>query len=133
MGVAPSRNDAVTIGPPRGPSGLPGNPIVCPICGRSFAPVGRQRVCSAACRQTLWRRRHPRSLPAMPARVPRAATVYVCGACGTRYLGEQWCPDCQRPCRRLGPGGPCPQCDEPVALSDLLPDLEEGGEAGRCR
>lgn len=31
-------------------------------------------------------------------------------------------------CRKLGPGGPCPHCDEPVVLADLLPWVE-GGEA----
>ena len=118
MAGAPSRNDAVTI--------------ACPICQRPFRPLGRQQVCSAACRQARWRQRHPRPLPPLPARRARAETVYVCGACETRYLGEQWCPDRQRPCRRVGPGGACPHCDEPVALSDLLPDLE-GGEANRHR
>jgi hypothetical protein len=62
------------------------------------------------------------------------ATIYQCPVCDTRYLGEQWCPDCQRFCRRLGPGGPCPQCDEPVAFSDLLPAAplalpEKGGRS----
>jgi hypothetical protein len=46
--------------------------------------------------------------------------VYECPVCGARFLGEQRCPDCNVFCRRLGPGGPCPHCDEPVALADLL-------------
>ncbi len=25
-------------------------------------------------------------------------------------------------CRRIGAGGLCPSCDEPIALADLLPD-----------
>ena len=37
-----------------------------------------------------------------------------------RYLGQQRCPDCHRFCRRLGPGGACPHCDEPVTFVDLL-------------
>jgi hypothetical protein len=63
----------------------------------------------------------------MPARAPRLATVYECPACSTRYLGEQRCLDCQRFCRRIGPGGPCPHCDEPVALTDLLDPVWTAG------
>ena len=102
----PSRNDGVTI--------------PCPICQQPFTPVGRQRVCSAACRQALWRRRHPTPLPTIPAHPPRGAIVYECPACATRYLGQQRCDDCGSFCRRVGPGGPCPHCDEPVALADLV-------------
>ena len=112
----PSRNVGVTI--------------ACPVCGQPFAPVGRQRVCSAACRQTAWRRRHgPPPIP-IPPRSPRAATIYECPSCETRYLGEQRCPECRIFCRKVGPGGPCPHCDEPVLLADLLPSLD-GGEAAR--
>lgn len=50
----------------------------------------------------------------------RADTVYQCPACDARYLGEQRCDECNTWCRRLGPGGPCPCCDEPVAITDLL-------------
>ena len=53
--------------------------------------------------------------------------MYECAACGTRYLGEQRCPECQQFCRRIGPGGACPHCDEPVALADLL-DASGGTE-----
>jgi hypothetical protein len=100
------RNDSVTIG--------------CPRCGRPFTPAGRQRFCSAACRQAAWRHRHAPPVPPLPTRAPRLATVYECPACGGRFLGEQRCPDCRQFCRRIGPGGPCPHCDEPVALADLL-------------
>ena len=119
---APWRNDGVTI--------------PCPVCQRAFVPRGRQRVCSAACRQATWRRRLPASpagsmatLP-LPARSPRLATVYECPSCGTRYLGEQRCPDCQHFCRRIGPGGRCPHCDEPVAVDDLLPLLPAAVKGG---
>jgi len=47
---------------------------------------------------------------------------YQCPHCETRYLGEQRCPDCNTWCQRLGPGGPCPHCDELVAVSDLIAD-----------
>jgi len=106
MVESPYRNASVTI--------------PCPRCGRAFVPVGRQRFCSAACRQAAWRRGHASPLPPLPPRTPRPATVYECPACGTRYLGEQRCPECQQFCRRIGPGGRCPHCDEPVALADLL-------------
>jgi hypothetical protein len=112
MAAPPSRNVGVTI--------------PCPVCVRSFTPVGRQRVCSAACRQVAWRRRQPTPLPALPSRPVRMATVYLCPSCETRFLGQQRCPDCGLFCRRVGPGGPCPHCDEPVALGDLLPPATGG-------
>lgn len=111
--AAPSRNDGVTI--------------ACPACGHAFRPAGRRRFCSDACRQAAWRQRHPTPVPAIPAAAPRPATVYVCPACDARYLGQQRCDDCGTFCRRLGPGGPCPSCDEPVAFSDLLPTTTKGG------
>lgn len=92
----------------------------CARCGSPFEPVGRQRYCDAACRQAAWRRRHATVLePLLPTR-GRLATVYMCTECETRHLDEQRCPDCQRFCKRVGPGGPCPHCDEPVALADLI-------------
>jgi hypothetical protein len=103
-----------------------GGTIACEGCGRAFDRSGRRRFCSDACRQAAWRRRHPAPIPVLPTGSPRAATVYQCSACETRYLGEQWCPECQRPCRRVGPGGLCPHCDEPVAMADLLFNGERG-------
>jgi len=96
----------------------------CPLCQQPFVPRGRQQVCSAACRQALWRRRHPSAvasvMAAVPERVTGATTVYECPSCETRLLGVQRCADCGVFCRRIGPGGPCPHCDEPVALTDLF-------------
>src|SRR5664280_2258202 len=40
--------------------------------------------------------------------------------CGERQLGEQRCETCRTFTRRIGVGGPCPHCDEPVAVTDLL-------------
>ena len=111
--AAPSRNDAVTI--------------ACPCCARPFVPTGRRRFCSDACRQAAWRRRHPLAVPPIPDRSPRPTTVYVCPTCDARFLGEQRCPDCNTFARRLGPGGPCPHCDEPVAVTDLLVNGNGGG------
>jgi hypothetical protein len=106
MTETPFRNDGVTI--------------PCPVCTQPFTPVGRARVCSAACRQAVWRRRHAAPPPPITPRATSAQTVYECPACETRYLGQQRCPDCGVFCRRVGPGGPCPHCEEPVAFTDLV-------------
>ena len=103
-----------------------GATATCPVCQTAFIPTRRQRYCTPACRQAAWRRRHPAAAAAAhlpPPRPARQHTIYECGECGecgTRYAGQQWCPDCTRPCRRIGPGGPCPHCDEPVAITDLI-------------
>jgi len=112
--ASPLRNDARNDSEPRS----------CPVCQQSFVPRGRQRVCSAACRQAAWRRRRPTPGAMVPERATRATTIYECPSCETRFLGEQRCPDCGTFCRRIGPGGLCPHCDEPVALADLLPAYE---------
>jgi transcription elongation factor Elf1 len=91
--------------------------ITCPICGNAFVPQGRQQHCSTRCRQRAWRRR--RTAPVEPV-VARVDTVYECPTCDARYLGVQRCDDCNIFARRLGPGGLCPCCDEPVAISDLF-------------
>ena len=108
---APSRND--------------GGTIPCPVCGRAFVRVGRRRYCTDACRQAAWRRRHPAAVPTVPSRLPRTRIIYECPDCLSRSVGEQRFAECQRFCRRVGPGGPCPHCDEPVAVLDLIPP--EGG------
>jgi hypothetical protein len=92
---------------------------VCGQCGARFTAVGRRRWCSDACRQSAWRRRRAAPRPTQPAKID---TVYECPQCQTRYLGEQRCDDCNTWCRRLGPGGPCPHCDDFVAVSDLVTD-----------
>ena len=51
--------------------------------------------------------------------VARSDTVYACPDCDARYLGEQRREDCNTWCRRLGPGGLCPCCVEPIAITDL--------------
>jgi hypothetical protein len=50
----------------------------------------------------------------------REFTVYECPGCGDRLLGEQRCEGCGTFARRVGPGGACPHCDQPVAVADLL-------------
>jgi len=96
----------------------------CPVCWRSFTRVRRQQYCSDNCRKTAWARRRAAAGPSTPPAPPpgrrRDVTVYACPSCDTRFHGQQWCPDCNQPCTRVGLGGLCPHCDEPVALTDLL-------------
>ena len=104
-GALPSSNDGITIAR-----------AVCPVCGSPFHPTGRERArakpvacrryCSDTRRQAAWRHRHPGPKDQLPAPngVPRLGTVYEWRSCGSRYLGEQRCPDCQLFCRRVGPG-----------------------------
>jgi hypothetical protein len=101
----------------------------CPICQTGTVP-SRARYCSDACKQRAYRLRRavaePAALTNLAAR-PRsrqalvAHTIYECPSCETRLLGTQRCPDCHVFCRRLGLGGPCPHCDEPILLADILP------------
>ena len=95
----------------------------CPICGAGFTWVGRRRYCSDACRARAYRRRRAARAPELPAPPPggvRARSVYECPECGERYLGEQRCDGCGVFCRRIGLGGACPHCGEPVAVADLI-------------
>lgn len=91
--------------------------MACPVCETRFVASGRRRHCSTVCRQAAWRRRH--AAPVTPLAV-KSDTVYVCSHCDARYLGVQRCEGCNTWCRRLGPGGPCPCCDEPIAVTELL-------------
>jgi predicted RNA-binding Zn-ribbon protein involved in translation (DUF1610 family) len=52
--------------------------------------------------------------------VSNGPAVYECPDCGERQAGIRRCEDCNLFMRRLGPGGSCPHCDEPVLVSDLL-------------
>ena len=108
--TTPSRNDGVTI--------------LGPVCRvRRFVPVGRKRVCSPACRQAAFRRRHSAAgdVPVVPPLRPRRdRAIYECPSCEARYLRNQRCFECGVFCRRVGAGGLCPECGEPVAVADLL-------------
>ena len=89
----------------------------CARCGTAFAPSGRRRYCSDACKQADWRVRQA-SPPAERARL--AATIYECPRCEQRYIAVRRCSECNVFCRNVGPGGLCPHCDEPVAYQDLV-------------
>jgi len=98
--------------------------MTCPACQGRFAPSGRRRHCSDACRAAAWRRR--RSGPAAAAvpagRSRRAVSVYECPSCDARFVAEQRCGDCGVFARRAGLGGACPHCDEPVTVAELVGD-----------
>lgn len=97
--------------------------MTCPVCHTEFTPIGRQSFCTTACRKTAFRRRHqdPATTITIPAaRRRREHTIYECPDCGQQLLGEQRCEDCGRFARSVGVGGPCPHCDELVAVRDLL-------------
>ena len=105
----PLRHDTVTI--------------TCPVCEQTFTPNGRRRFCTDACKAVAYRRRHttqpaPLVVPATQQRRP--ITVYECATCGHRALGQQRCDDCHTFMTRVGYGGLCPCCDEPVAVNELL-------------
>ena len=94
----------------------------CPICDVLFTSR-RARYCSGACRMKALRRRRyfAAQPPAAPAPVgqPEWQPIYECADCGRRMLGDHRCPDCNHFGRRLGLGGLCPHCDQPVVLTDL--------------
>ncbi len=116
----PVDDPTTTPAPPRRP--------LCPLCWTAFTARGRQRFCSDNCRKTAWARGHrqPRPLIAVPPPGQRLnSTIYACPDCDQRYHAQQWCRDCQTPCTRVGLGGPCPHCDQPVTLNDLLSTLQE--------
>ena len=107
--ATPSRHDAVTM--------------TCPVCRRAFSPVGRRKFCSDACRAAAYRARRgaARPLVVVPSGARRVPlTVYECDICGARAVGQQRCTGCSTFMRRVGIGGACPFCDEPVAVAELI-------------
>jgi hypothetical protein len=131
MTADPHHADPVRYGSRYGsepPDPLPSD-RACPICQTGTVP-SRARYCSDACKQRAYRLRRalaePAPLTTLAARSRSrralvAHTVYECPSCETRLLGTQRCPDCHVFCRRLGLGGPCPHCDAPILLADILP------------
>jgi len=119
----PSCDDNTTTSTPVNDPAAHPEQLLCPICWTPFTRTRRQRYCTDACRKTAWTRRHANTptetlLPQVVRR--RDTTIYACPSCETRYHAQQWCHDCNQPCTRVGLGGLCPHCDEPVALADLL-------------
>jgi hypothetical protein len=118
----------------RGTPSWPGRPVItpsrddhettsCPVCQHPFTPAGRQAYCSPRCRKTAFRRRHqdpPDAIAVPPARPRSRYAIYECPGCELRQAGRQRCDDCGIFGRKIGTGGPCPHCSEPVTVSDLL-------------
>lgn len=112
----------MTVTQPGPPSRHDGVTTTCPACQQPFTPAGRRRYCSGACRALAYRRRHDAARAAIvvpDARPRRPGTVYECGSCGHRALGNQHCDQCGIFMRRAGTGGCCPSCDEPVTVAEL--------------
>ena len=90
----------------------------CAWCGSVFVPSGRRLFCSNACKQASYRARRPGPPPVLHTAQP--FVVYECPSCERRYLSpERRCEDCNLFCRKVGSGGLCPHCDEPVACTEL--------------
>jgi hypothetical protein len=99
----------------------------CLMCGRA-RPSARARYCTRACQQRGYRLR--RQSPTADLTTARRAlqrgkvlvahTIYECGRCGERFLGERRCGDCNVFASAVGLGGLCPECDTPVLIEDLL-------------
>ena len=122
---APWRDDNATISAAPVEAATPddGTTVTCPVCQQSFARQGKRQWCSDACKAAAWRRRRQAAPPRVvlpPARPRRPITVYECEGCGARAIGQQRCDECGTFMRKLGLGGPCPHCDEPVAVTELL-------------
>ena len=101
----------------------------CLVCSAPLHGTRRERYCSRQCQQSAYRlRRNPgteqllkiwtRTLHEQQALLKQ--TVYECPQCGQRLVGERRCPECNFMCRKLGLGGCCPECDEPVLVLELL-------------
>ena len=100
----------------------------CLVSAKPLADV-RARFCSPAHRQLAYRLRL-RTLTAsnesdlrrdlQRQRRLTAQTIYECPRCAERLVGERRCPSCHLFGRSLGLGGHCPECDQPILLSDLL-------------
>jgi hypothetical protein len=110
--------DPVRYGSVTAPTDSQNSTRRCPICGGEPASA-RATFCSDAHRQAAYRHRQG-APPAPPPRQLRHLVVYQCSTCEERYLGQQRCDQCNLWCRRLGAGGLCVHCDQPVAISDLM-------------
>lgn len=111
--------------------------MTCPSCGGAFGASGRRLYCSDRCRRAAWaRRRQSPPTPVVLAQAlgpSRPITVYECDGCGLRALGSQYCEDCRTFMRRIGLGGQCPSCDEPVAATELVEVVEVVADRRRRR
>jgi len=104
----------------------------CVLCGAGFQGAGRGRYCSRGCQQRAYRLRQMPSQPTLlktwaaqlhERQLLLGQTVYECSQCGQRLVGQHRCPDCNLMARKLGLGGSCPHCDEPLLVLELLDGL----------
>src|SRR6266851_4059142 len=120
LAMTPSSDMPMREGSRDGPGG-------CLMCGGP-RPSTRARYCTRACQQRSYRLRHQTPTAdltsvrtALQCRKALVAhTIYECGGCGERFLGERRCADCNLFARAVGVGGSCPECDAPLLLEDLL-------------
>jgi hypothetical protein len=118
--MTPSRNMPMREGSRDGLGG-------CLMCG---GPRLSRRAwyCTRACQQRSYRLRHQTptvDLSSVRTALQRrktlvAHTIYECGGCGERFLGERRCGDCNLFARAVGVGGVCPECDTIVLIDDLF-------------
>ncbi len=118
--MTPSTDTPMREGSRDGPRG-------CVMCGGDL-PSPRASYCTRACQQRSYRLRH--QTPTVDVTSVRKAlqrrknlvahTIYECGGCGERFIGERRCEECGLFARALGFGGSCPECDTPVLIDDLL-------------
>lgn len=93
----------------------------CPVCDIQVSST-RARYCSSACRNRAWRRRRDQLAFSSQTQVsgqPSWSAIYECPNCKRRLLGDHRCPACNLFANRIGLGGPCPHCHQPVLLTDL--------------
>ncbi len=94
----------------------------CLVCNILIASPRGRHYCSSACRNKAWRRRRDEKIFRSDTHAPGQPSwqaIYACPNCKRRLLGDHRCPDCNIFGTRLGLGGRCPHCEEPVLLTDL--------------
>jgi hypothetical protein len=110
----------------------PGRRCPAPDCHRLLTST-RSHYCSGRCRMRALRQRRALSSQTHlveetkpPGRRPVDHCVFECAACDERYIGERRCPQCNLFTRNLGLGAPCPDCDHPIVLAELIPEFAAG-------
>ena len=109
MPEIPLRHDPVTI--------------PCLRCGRPITPAGKRRYCTDACKAAAYRRRKQATTTPVivpPTRPRKPVTVYECDTAAPASSATSAARSAEAFMRRVGIGGHCPHCDEPVAITDLL-------------
>jgi len=127
--LTPAASGPEPLAQPELPLSYAGVTATCGLCDRSISTSHGRKWCSG-CRQKAYRRRKQQAVSqgAPPAGLPvKPFSVYECPSCQVRLLGQQRCPDCNLWMGRIGLGGLCPHCEEPVTLADLGLSLIPGG------